>query len=150
MPKAALRLVQRSSYTQSISSNCADGLWNTPGHLKAHIYDFYAIDFDPCPVNPTFDGLDIDWGERNFCNPPFYETERWIKKIIQEQEKGRMTVLLIPARTCTHYFHELVLPNVSEIVFVKGRVRYVNQDGSRNGASPWPTILCIFRPKSSP
>ena len=45
--------------------------WATP---KEH-YDTwnqeFNFDFDPCPLFSTFDGLSIEWGQRNFVNPPF-------------------------------------------------------------------------------
>lgn len=127
-----------------------DPNWNTPPHLKRAIYDEFKITFDPCPEQPTFDGLQVEWGERNFVNPPFTETAQWIRKLLKEREKGKDTVLLMPARTCTGYFHELVLPNVDTIRFLRGRVRYKYQktkQGKPPGASPWPTLLCIFKGK---
>ena len=127
-----------------------DGCWNTPKHIKDEIYKEYDINFDPCPVDPDYDGLTIDWKERNFCNPPFHETERWIRKLLLEREKGRRTVLLISCQTSTHYFHELILPNVNEIRFFAGRIRFQNQSGKKSAASPWPNILCIFRPLKAP
>lgn len=136
-----------SSFIGGPYLSSGNGFWNTPSHLKQIIYEDYDILFDPCPVNPHFNGLECEWLDRNFCNPPFHETEKWVKKILEELKKGRSTVLLMPARTCTSYFHELILPNVSEIVFIRGRVRYTSQDGKRKaGASPWPSILCVFTP----
>lgn len=111
-------------------------LWNTPKHLKDKIYEDFNIQFDPCPENPSFDGLSCEWAERNYCNPPFNATEEWVRKILKEQKKGRTTVLLIPARTNTKYFHELILPNISKLIFLRGRVRFVSQLGNKPGASP--------------
>ena len=37
--------------------------------------------FDPCPVNPQWNGLDIDWKEMNFVNPP-YSREKGEKKTL--------------------------------------------------------------------
>ena len=36
--------------------------------------------FDPCPMDPSFDGLEISWEDRNFVNPPYSEKPKWIKK----------------------------------------------------------------------
>ena len=57
-------------------------LWNgkqaqdaqTPPAMRAMLDKLYfgggAPVFDPCPVNPTFDGLQIAWRPRNYVNPP--------------------------------------------------------------------------------
>ena len=47
-------------------------LWYTPDHIKQRIQKFFGSDyFDPCPVNPTFNGLETGWGWRSFINPPY-------------------------------------------------------------------------------
>lgn len=132
----------------NVTFGTGDGCWNTPEHLKEAIYDRYNINFDPCPVNPNFDGLQCEWGDRNYCNPPFHELGRWIAKAIEEQSKNRTTVVLLPCHTSTSYFQELVLPNVSEICFFEGRIRFVNQSKKKSAASPWPNMLCVFKGKS--
>jgi hypothetical protein len=56
--------------------------WMTPKEL-------YPPDcFDPCPVNPDFDGLKIAWHGKVFCNPPLFadrgmgfESDRGKKKL---------------------------------------------------------------------
>lgn len=52
-----------------------------------------------------------------------------------------MAVYLIPARTDTRWFHDLVLPRADEIRFIKGRLRF---GGAKNPA-PFPTMVVIFR-----
>ena len=37
--------------------------------------------FDPCPVNPQWNGLEINWRELNYVNPP-YSRERGDKKTL--------------------------------------------------------------------
>ena len=55
------------------------------------------------------DGLKSDWMEYNWCNPPFDECKKWVAKAYLEQQKGRTSILLIPARTETAYWHEFIL-----------------------------------------
>jgi hypothetical protein len=44
--------------------------WKTPKAFYQALDAEFSFDFDPCPPNPDFDGLSIDWGSVNFCNPP--------------------------------------------------------------------------------
>lgn len=64
----------------------------------------------------TFDGLRESWGTGGrgkwaYCNPPYDECDKWVKKAYEEQQKGNQSVLLIPARTETKYWHKYILEN---------------------------------------
>ena len=79
--------------------------------------------FDPCPVGPTFDGLNVAWKACNYVNPPFGDVQNWIKKAATE---AGATVLLMPARLGTHYFkHVLACPRLHSIVLWTNRVQFV-------------------------
>ena len=45
--------------------------WKTPKDFYGPLNAIFDFDFDPCPLNSTFDGLSIEWGQRNFVNPPY-------------------------------------------------------------------------------
>ena len=45
--------------------------WQTPKWLYDELDAEFHFNFDPCPLNSTFDGLKCDWGESNFVNPPY-------------------------------------------------------------------------------
>jgi hypothetical protein len=49
-------------------------------------------------------------------------------------------VYLIPARTDTKWFHEMVLPNAKEIRFIKGRLKF----GDAENSAPFPSMLVVF------
>jgi len=70
--------------------------------------------------------LKIDWGKSNFINPPYSRLtkEAFIKKAIEESKKGKLCVILLPVSTSTKIFHEFVLPNQSEIRFIKRRLKF--------------------------
>ena len=107
--------------------------WETPKDFYNELNKEFNFDFDPCPLNSTFDGLSIEWGERNFVNPPYSRKlkEAFVKKAIEESKKGKLCVLLLPVSTSTILFHEHILPNKKEIRFIKGRVKFkgVNTKG---------------------
>ncbi len=60
------------------------------------------------------DGLTEDWSKLNYCNPPFKVCDRWVKKAYKEWFKGNTTVLLIPSRTETKYWHDYILEDGEE------------------------------------
>ncbi len=39
--------------------------WQTPKAVYDELDKEFHFDFDPCPHNPTFDGLAIEWGKSN-------------------------------------------------------------------------------------
>lgn len=114
--------------------------WKTPKVLYDNLDRMFHFDFDPCPPNPTWDGLAIEWGNNNYVNPPYgSEIKHWIKKAYEEYHKGKRVVMLIPARTDTIYWHEYVM-KADEIWFIKGRLKFDDQDGP----APFPSAIVIF------
>ena len=70
--------------TKGVFSRKSD-LWKTPSALyKQFMNDGY---FDPCPSNPQFDGLSIEWHKWNFVNPPYSEIIKWLEKGFAERER---------------------------------------------------------------
>lgn len=47
--------------------------WLTPPEIMGPLQQEFDFNFDPCPYpRPSdFEGLDAEWGERNYVNPPF-------------------------------------------------------------------------------
>ena len=104
--------------------------WETPKELYNELNEEFDFNFDPCPINhdtTKWDGLQIEWKERNFINPPYSRKlkEAFVKKAIEESNKGKLCVLLLPVSTSTKLFHEHILPNKKEIRFIKGRVKFI-------------------------
>ena len=117
--------------------------WKTPKAFYEKLNEEFNFDFDPCPPNPQFDGLEIEWGKCNFVNPPYGNViAKWLEKAVQEQEKGKTSVFLIPSRTDTRWWHNFVM-NADEIRFIKGRLKF---DDQKNPA-PFPSALIIFKGK---
>lgn len=115
--------------------------WKTPKAFYSELDKEFHFDFDPCPPNPQFDGLNIEWGKINFVNPPYgRELPRWVEKGFIESQKGKVVVMLIPSRTDTRYWHDFVM-KAQEIRFIKGRLKF---DEHKNSA-PFPSALIIFK-----
>ena len=114
--------------------------WKTPKSFYQALDSEFNFDFDPCPEDPKFDGLSVEWGQSNFCNPPYSEIEVWVEKAFKEAQKGKTVVLLIPSRTDTKWWHEYVMKS-KEIRFIKGRLKF---DEHKNSA-PFPSVVVIFK-----
>lgn len=115
--------------------------WSTPEKL----YNKYILDgyYDPCPLNSSFDGLIIDWKNKNFVNPPYSKIKEFVDKSIKEHKKGKEVILLIPARTDTKYFRKLVDYGVS-ITFITGRLHFNNSN-----SAPFPSCLIKLNGEST-
>jgi len=115
--------------------------WRTPEALYHELNAEFDFDFDPSPSEVTFDGLSVEWGDRNFCNPPYgREIGKWLSKGFKEWKKGKLVVFLIPSRTDTEWWHQYVM-RASEIRFIKGRLRF---EGAQYNA-PFPSAIVVFR-----
>jgi phage N-6-adenine-methyltransferase len=113
--------------------------WRTPKKFYEELNKEFNFDFDPCPTNPKFDGLKIEWKQRNFVNPPYNKIDKWIKKGYVEHLKGKTVVFLIPSRTDTRWWHEYCM-KAKEIRFIKGRLKF---EGAKHSA-PFPSCVIIF------
>jgi len=124
--------------------------WETPPNFLEKIREEFGNFFDPCPINPTFDGLKVEWEEINFINPPYNrkDKEAFILKALEESKKGKVCILLLPVSTSTKIFHEVILPNATEIRFIKGRIKFIgiNSKGDKvsNKCGQHDSMLVIF------
>ena len=86
-------------------------------------------------------GLAQYWRGVCWCNPPYREQSKWVKKAFAEARAGRATtVLLVPARTNTGWWHDYCMKG--EVRFLRGRPRFA---GCKHGL-PQPLALVVFRP----
>jgi len=114
--------------------------WQTPKAVYNKLDDEFHFDFDPCPHNPTVDGLTANWGKCNFVNPPYgKEIPKWIKKGYEEHLKGKIVVFLIPSRTDTRWWHSYIM-KAKEIRFIKGRLKF----GDSTNSAPFPSAIVVF------
>ena len=123
------------------SSNNQNG--RTPKKIYDQLDKEFNFDFDPCPNNPDFNGLLISWKKSNFVNPPFKDLKIWVKKAYQESLKNKICVMLLPVRTDTKIFHDIILPYADQIRFIKGRLKFEQYENS----APFPSMIVIFKKK---
>ncbi len=116
--------------------------WKTPTEFYKKLDAEFHFDFDPCPINPDFDGLSVEWGKVNYCNPPYGRNiKKWLAKGYQEYRKGKTIVFLIfVQQSSTVAFHKYVYP-YAEIRLIKSRLRF--DDGK--GSAPFGSMLCILK-----
>ena len=111
--------------------------WKTP--LKIYNYfikklgciDCFKYESEENELNNNYENKKL------FINPPFSKMKEITPWIIEQTKKNDI-YLLIPARTDTKYFHDLLKQN-PEIVFIKGRLHY-----NDSKSAPFPTLLLKF------
>ena len=130
--------------------------WRTPQDLYDRLNNEFKFDFDPCPlidadkITKETDGLLIDWGKRNFVNPPYSRKlkEAFIERSVYFKNKGRLCVMLLPVSTSTKIFHDVILPNADDIRFLRGRVKFegINTFGEivKNKAGMHDSMVVVF------
>ena len=92
------------------------------------------------------DGLTEYWYKVNWCNPPFDTCAKWIKKAYEEQQIGKTTVMLIPVRTETKYWHDYILFNPKvKIQWLRKGYCFINPDNNKKmGIFKNPLALVYF------
>jgi len=135
--------------------------WKTPAYIYRPLNNKYNFNFDPCPysekeITPEKDGLLIEWGTRNFINPPYARKikEAFILKAIEQSQKGKLCVMLLPVSTSTKIFHHHIMKNASEIYFVEKRIMFEgkNKKGEfvKNKSGMHDSMIVVFNGKNDP
>lgn len=136
-----------------------DMSWCTPPEFFAELDQEFHFDLDPAATEksakcaryytPADDGLSQDWGGcRVFCNPPYgRHIHEWVRKGYEESKKpGTVVVMLIPARTDTTYFHDYIFRGkADEVRFLRGRLKFTDEDGNAKDAAPFPSAVIVWR-----
>jgi site-specific DNA-methyltransferase (adenine-specific) len=129
--------------------------WATPPELYEELNQEFDFDFDPCPLNlhaitPETDGLIIEWGSRNFINPPYSRKlkDAFVHRAVEVAKNGSLCVCLLPVSTSTVLFHDWILPNATEIRFIRKRVKFlgINTFGEfvSNKAGMHDSMIAVF------
>lgn len=133
--------------------------WSTPQWLFDKLNETFKFTLDACasPENAKCnkfytkedDGLTKSFSDETvFINPPYSKTYEWVKKAHSEALINKTTtVMLLPARTDTKWFHEFCMDNtvVHTVAFVKGRLKF----GTQKNSAPFPSMVVVFKQKSN-
>lgn len=112
----------------------------TPEAIYDELNKEFNFDYDPCPYQFfQGNGLLDSWGLSTFCNPPYSEIKKWIKKGYEEAQRGKCVVFLIPSRTDTSWWHDYCM-KAKEIRFIRGRLKF----GDAKNNAPFPSAIVIF------
>lgn len=65
----------------------------------------------------------------------------FMRKAYEQSQAGVTVVCLVPARTCTEWWHEYAMKG--EVEFIRGRLKF---GGAKNSA-PFPSAVVVFKPK---
>jgi hypothetical protein len=123
--------------------------WLTPPEIYKKLNDEFDFDFDPSlyPKPNEFNGLKESWGNMNFVNPPFrpqdgngFGPTAFVRKAIEENKKGKGSVILIP----TQSYVNLLLEAGAELRSM-GRIRWLEINSKQPCKSPSPITCFILR-----
>lgn len=123
--------------------------WLTPRYILSELETF---DLDPCAaeIRPEWvgathaytirdNGLIQPWTGRVFMNPPFSSTSNWLHK---HSEHG-LGISLVPAMVESEVWNSCVWKKARAILFLRGRVRFCNPDGSATTGCPLRPVCLI-------
>jgi len=140
-------------------------LWQTPKQIFNKLNDEFNFDCDVAASDENHlcdryfsesefkNAFVCDWLKSNWCNPPYSNITPWVQEAIWwYKNKGRGTVMLVPADTSVKWF-KLAYESCNEVRFISGRISFINADTQKpvNGNNKG-SVLFIWRgnaPKNS-
>lgn len=124
--------------------------WYTPPEI---IQALGGFDLDPCAPSHDFytakkcftkddDGLKLNWHGRVWLNPPYSHPliDRFVKRLA---EHGNGIALLFD-RMDSALWHDVIFPTSDAMLVMKGRVRFIRQDGSQGSAGGCGSVFVAW------
>lgn len=132
------------------SSKC--GEWSTPQDVFDELDREFGFTLDVCAtvenhkcgqwIDEKMNGLFVLWSGVCWCNPPYGRSiGEWVARAYEFSLRGVTTVLLLPARTDTKWFHEYIALCADDVRFIKGRLHF----GGAVNSAPFPSMVVVFR-----
>jgi phage N-6-adenine-methyltransferase len=156
--RGVAKLVDEKPTPVTMSSSSSD--WRTPAWIREFVRKHYGpIKLDPAATPATSlgrthynrhdGGLTKPWIGRVYCNPPHARAlgenvDPWLRKAVEEidAKRAHTVVMLVPSRTDTIVFHDVVIRRAHTVYLIRGRLRF-ESPGVKNGAT-FPSMLVIF------
>ena len=129
--------------------------WETPQYLFDELNDEFGFDLDVCADESNHkctkyytreqDGLKQDQNGVVWCHPPYgREIGKWVERAYYQNIKyNNYSVMLLPARTDTKWFHNYIYYDKAEIRFIRGGLKF----GNAKNSAPFPSMIVIYKPK---
>lgn len=124
--------------------------WETPAALYRELDQEFSFELDVCATqanakchsffSPEADALNQQWDGVCWMNPPYSGVAHWMAKAHKSSQEGAVVVCLVPARTDTKWWHDIVAPH-AEVRFLRGRLRF----GDAKHCAPFPSAVVVFR-----
>jgi len=103
----------------------------------------------PSFIDSEMNTFETEWSGTVWLNPPYgKKLPKFLHRVIEVRKYCEFIAVLVPARTDTKWFHELVIPYANEIVFIKGRLNHHHPSARHNGNSPFASMVLIYKPKN--
>lgn len=99
--------------------------YQTPNYILSRVAAFLDRYFDPCPANPSFDGLDMDWPKYQgiYINPPFSEYEKWVDHGLRQENIEQIWIMNHDSSTLRM---KKLLSQASAICLLSQRVQWID------------------------
>lgn len=129
--------------------------WGTPPAFIEWFENYWSVDFD-FDVCASKDNAKVSayWTESDDClskewhftcgwmNPPYgVDICSFMNKAVEQMPNYDRLFVLVPARTDTKWFHDIVVPNAKTIWLIKGRFNFTSARAVKNANAPFPSML---------
>jgi site-specific DNA-methyltransferase (adenine-specific) len=156
-PGSTERLTKKRNNKHAVHYKSATDEWASPKWLFILLNKLFDGGFtcDPCSTDLNAkclkhytlidNGLLKSWAnEVVWLNPPYGRMIwEWMRKAYQSViSDGATVVCLVPARTDTRWWHDFVMQENNQIVFLKGRLKF----GDAKNSAPFPSAIVVMRP----
>lgn len=134
--------------------------WATPQAVVDAVEQHLRVRFviDVCATGETkkcpeyygpelgIDGLAVEWGAFNWCNPPFSNKLSWLEKAKKEAlERSAITAFLTAEDSGTAFTKDL--ENASDLILKPNRrIAFIDENGRIQSSPPFYSIIAIITP----
>lgn len=136
--------------------------YQTPAHVFSQLNEIFSFTTDAactsvnklCPqgfcIDQGFNGLEQSWSyHRIFCNPPFSNKDKWIRKAHEEVASGKcpICVMILPLNCMsTEAFQEII--DLYHYDILKQRIAFINPEtGKPQTGNNTGTVIVYFMKK---